>query len=111
MIGWTVPIKFLDHLTPEKSLAEVSQKKKGNPFSAFKNIDPKLILDGDTGAIFDLASAGVKTIGNILTDKKLMGKMQAVSAAIPYVGQVIQVAAMFADIYAAFEPEKPDPFL
>ena len=37
--------------------------------------------------------------------------MQAVSAAIPYVGQVIQVAAMFADIYAAFEPEKPDPFL
>ena len=40
-----------------------------------------------------------------------MGKAKMLSAAIPYVGQVIQVAAIFADIYSAFQPEVPDPFI
>jgi len=77
----------------------------------FENIDPENIVKGNPKAIFDLAKASVDAIGTIITNKNVMAKVQGLSQNMGKLGAPLQIACLVLDIYNAFQPEKPDPFL
>ena len=78
MIGKTVPIKFLDHPTAEKSFAErVQNNQPLKPWElwALNGVDAKDLMKGDPKAVYDSFKSGVEVFSTALNNKQITGNL------------------------------------